>query len=192
MRHNKDSKRFNRRGGHLKAMLMNMTNDVFISGGVRTTSPRAKEVRRYVERMITLGKTGTVAARRRAMAFLRNKTTVTKLFDDIAPTYKDRNGGYTRILKVGIRPGDAAPMSMLQLVEGAEVSKETTKKAKPVKKEAAPKKAAPKPKKKTTAAAPKKETKAKPIKKEAKAKEKAKPKKKLAPKKTTKETTKKK
>lgn len=138
-------------------MLANMTNDVFNTGRIKTTTPRAKVLRRYVEKMITLGKDGTVPARRRAMAFLRDKNVVTKLFNDIAPQYKERNGGYTRILKLGVRPGDNAEMSFIELVEGAaqlaeakpKATKKTAAKAKP----AASKAAAAKPAKK---AAPKK------------------------------------
>jgi large subunit ribosomal protein L17 len=87
--------------------------------------------------MITLGKAGSLSSRRRAMAFMRNKGAVTKLFTEIAPVYKDRNGGYTRILKLGVRPGDCAPMSLIELVEGSPEGK--AKKAKPVKKKAASK-----------------------------------------------------
>lgn len=116
MRHNRDSKRFSRRGGHRKALFSNLTNDLLMEGRIKTTTPKSKELRRYVERMITLGKKGDVASRRRAMAFMGNKGAVTKLFDDIAPRYKDRSGGYTRSLKAGIRPGDAAPMSLIELV----------------------------------------------------------------------------
>ncbi|MEK7772907.1 MAG: 50S ribosomal protein L17 [Deltaproteobacteria bacterium] len=119
MRHNRDEKRFDRTASHLKSMMANMTNDLLLNGRIKTTTPRAKVLRRYAERMITLGKGGTVAARRRAMAFMRNKIAVTRLFSDIAQNYKERNGGYTRILKLGFRPGDAAHMSIIELVESA-------------------------------------------------------------------------
>ncbi len=119
MRHNRDEKRFDRTASHLKSMMANMTNDLLLNGRIKTTTPRAKSLRRYAERMITLGKSGSLAARRRAMAFMRNKTAVTRLFADIAPNYKERNGGYTRILKLGFRPGDAAHMSIIELVESA-------------------------------------------------------------------------
>ena len=122
-------------------MLANMTNDLFQYGRIKTTTPKAKELRRYAERMITLGKDGTLSARRRAMAFLRNKGTVTKLFVDIAPMYKERNGGYTRILKLGVRPGDCAPMSLIELVEGSVEPAEPTKKGKRAKKATPEKKA---------------------------------------------------
>ncbi len=120
MRHNRDDKRFNRTSGHLRCMMANLTNDLLNHGRIRTTTPKAKELRRFAERMITLGKSGTLAARRRAMAFLRNKKTVTRLFSEISPRYADRPGGYTRILKLGFRPGDCAPMSVIELVEGKE------------------------------------------------------------------------
>ncbi len=152
MRHNRDEKRFDRTYSHLRSMFSSMTNDLITAGRIRTTVPRAKELRRYAERMITLGKSGTLAARRRAFAFLRSKAAVTRLFTEIAPMYKERNGGYTRILKIGDRPGDAAPMSIIELVE-AEVRPEakaaktaskkraTTKKKAPAKAEAGTKKA---------------------------------------------------
>lgn len=119
MRHNRDEKRFDMNPGHLKSVMSNMTCDLVEVGRIRTTTPRAKMLRRYAERMITLGKDGTLAARRRAMAFLRDKTVVTKLFDKVSPQYKERNGGYTRILKLGVRPGDNAHMSIIELVENA-------------------------------------------------------------------------
>lgn len=115
-------------------MLANMTNDLFLNGRIKTTLPKAKELRRYAERMITLGKDGTLSARRRAMAFMRNKGAVTKLFVDIAPIYKERSGGYTRILKLGVRPGDCAPMSLIELVEGSVEPAEPPKKGKRAKK----------------------------------------------------------
>src|SRR3972149_86838 len=120
MRHNRDDKRFSRPLGHLRCMMANLTNSLFESGRKKTTAPKAKELRRYAEKMITLGKAGDVASRRRAMAFMRRKEVVTKLFDEIAPKYKERNGGYTRILKIGYRPGDSAPVSMIELVNDAD------------------------------------------------------------------------
>ncbi len=117
MRHNKDDKRFSRTGGHLRCMMSNMTNSLIEKGRIQTTTPKAKLLRRYVERMITLGKSGTLPARRRAMAFMRSKSAVTRLFADVAPRYNERKGGYTRILKTGFRPGDCAPMSIIELVE---------------------------------------------------------------------------
>jgi large subunit ribosomal protein L17 len=130
VRHNRDDKRFNRDSGHLRCMMANMTNDLILKGRIKTTLPKAKELRRYAERMITLGKNGTVPARRRAMAFMRNKGAVTRLFSDVAPMYKERSGGYTRILKLGVRPGDCAPMSLIELVEGSAEASKKGKKAK--------------------------------------------------------------
>ncbi|MFQ5736054.1 MAG: 50S ribosomal protein L17 [Thermodesulfobacteriota bacterium] len=171
MRHNRDEKRFDRTSSHLKAMMSNMTNDLLAEGRIKTTTPKAKLLRRYAEKMITLGKNGSVAARRRAMAFMRSKTTVTRLFVDIAPRFKDRNGGYTRILKIGHRPGDNAPMALIELVEETVTPVEA--KPKPKKKTPAKKAAAKKPADKKPAAkkaAPKKAAAEKAPKKEAAAK----------------------
>ncbi|MEK6790795.1 MAG: 50S ribosomal protein L17 [Deltaproteobacteria bacterium] len=134
MRHNRDEKRFDMAVGHLRAVMANMTNDLVLAGRIRTTTPRAKLLRRYAEKMITLGKDGSVHARRRAFAFMRNKIAVTRLFDDVAPQYKERKGGYTRIVKLGARPGDNAHMSFIELVESAKEAKATgTKPAKALK-----------------------------------------------------------
>ncbi|MFQ5586265.1 MAG: 50S ribosomal protein L17 [Thermodesulfobacteriota bacterium] len=128
MRHNRDEKRFNRHSGHLRCMMANMTNSLFLHGRINTTTPKAKELRRVAERMVTLGKQGDMPARRRAMAFMRSKDVVTKLFNEIAPRYRERNGGYTRIVKIGPRPGDAAPMSLIELVEESTPSPKKSKK----------------------------------------------------------------
>lgn len=118
MRHNRDEKRFDRPVGHLRCMLANMTNSLFINGRIKTTTAKAKELRRVAERMITLGKKGDLSSRRRALSFMRDKVAVKRLFEEIAPRYRERNGGYTRILRVGVRPGDSAPVAILELVEG--------------------------------------------------------------------------
>ncbi|MCK4846575.1 MAG: 50S ribosomal protein L17 [Deltaproteobacteria bacterium] len=123
MRHNKDNKRFSRNSGHLKALFSNLSKDLITHERLTTTTAKAKELRRYVERMITLGKAGDLASRRRAMAFMRSKGAVTKLFDDVALRYKSRPGGYTRIIKLGVRNGDRAPISIIELVEGEVVKK---------------------------------------------------------------------
>jgi large subunit ribosomal protein L17 len=123
MRHNRDEKRFNRPTGHLRCMMANMTNSLFLNGRINTTTAKAKELRRMAERMITLGKRGDMPARRRAMAFMRRKDVVAKLFNYIAPKCKDRNGGYTRTLKIGNRPGDCASMSMIELVDEKRATK---------------------------------------------------------------------
>ncbi|HHL40945.1 MAG TPA: 50S ribosomal protein L17 [Deltaproteobacteria bacterium] len=117
MRHNRDVKRFSRPKGHLRCMLANLTNDLLNEGRITTTVAKAKELRRYAERMITLGKAGDQAAMRRAMAFLRNKRTVKRLFGELAPLFKERKGGYTRIVKAGYRDGDCAPVAVIELVE---------------------------------------------------------------------------
>ena len=101
---------------HRKAMLRNLTTDVLAQGRITTTVTRAKETRRLVDKMITLGKRGDLHARRQALAFLYDEDVVTKLFDEIAPNYKDRNGGYTRVLKKGPRRGDSAEMAIIELV----------------------------------------------------------------------------
>ncbi|HBO83875.1 MAG: 50S ribosomal protein L17 [Deltaproteobacteria bacterium GWC2_42_11] len=117
MRHNRDEKRFDRRVGHLRCMMANLTNSLFIHGRIKTTTAKAKELRSIAEKMVTLGKKGNLASERRAAAFMRDKSVVKKLFKEISPKYKDRNGGYTRILKLGVRPGDSAHMSYIELVE---------------------------------------------------------------------------
>ena len=104
---------------HRRAMLANLTRDVINNESVKTTETRAKEVRKFVDKMITYGKNGSLVARRNALAFLQNNTTaVKKVFDDLAPRYAKRNGGYTRILKLTERRGDDALMVILELVEG--------------------------------------------------------------------------
>ncbi|MFQ5428150.1 MAG: 50S ribosomal protein L17 [Thermodesulfobacteriota bacterium] len=211
MRHNKDDKRFSRDGGHLRCMMSNMTNSLILNGRIKTTTPKAKLLRRYVERMITLGKSGSLPARRRAMAFLRDKTMVTRLFSEIAPRYAERNGGYTRIMKTGFRAGDCASVSIIELVEadsdkaatpsrsrrvaGSRRKPAAARKAAPAdktkavagkKKEAGTKKAAATTKKAATAKKAEGETKKAPSKKAATTKKAAEPKapaKKAAPKK---------
>lgn len=103
---------------HRKSMLSNITKDVIMNGYVETTETRAKEARKFVEKMITYGKDGGLVARRKALAFLRNDTTaVKKVFDELAPKYASRNGGYTRILKLDERRGDDALIVRLELVD---------------------------------------------------------------------------
>jgi len=100
-----------------KAMLRNLVTSFLESGKINTTVTRAKETRALAEKMITLGKKGTLAARRQALSFITKEDVVTKLFSEIAPKYADRNGGYTRIYKLGERRGDAAQMAILELVD---------------------------------------------------------------------------
>ena len=130
MRHNRDEKRFDRRVGHLRCMMANMTNSLFLHGRIRTTLPKAKELRSFAENMITLGKQGDTSARRRAMSFMRDKSVVERLFDEISLKYKDRNGGYTRILRADSRPGDSADMALIELIESGEAKEEKKGKTK--------------------------------------------------------------
>ena len=101
---------------HRRAMLRNLTTDLLREGRIETTVTRAKETKRMAEKMITLGKRGDLHARRQALAYIFDETVVTKLFEEIAPNYAERQGGYTRILKVGPRRGDGAEMAILELV----------------------------------------------------------------------------
>ena len=103
---------------HRRSMLANLTKDVIMNEKISTTETRAKEVRKFVDKMITYGKNGSLVSRRQALAFLHNDTeAVKKVFDELAPRYKDRNGGYTRILKTTERKGDDALMVILELVK---------------------------------------------------------------------------
>ncbi len=116
MRHLKDGNKLSRTSSHRKAMLSNMVSSVFEHKHIRTTTAKAKEARRMVERMITHAKKNTVAARRLVFDHLRRRDIVTILFDEIAPKFATRNGGYTRVLKLGRRQGDGAEISILELV----------------------------------------------------------------------------
>jgi large subunit ribosomal protein L17 len=120
MRHNKSGRKLNRNSSHRKAMFSNMANSLFDNEIIKTTLPKAKELRRVAEPLITLAKSDSVANRRSAFSKLRDKEMVGKLFNDLAPRYKDRPGGYTRILKCGFRSGDAAPMAYIELVDRPE------------------------------------------------------------------------
>ena len=118
MRHRKSGRRLGRNSSHRKAMFRNMATSLLCHETIRTTLPKAKELRRVVEPLITLAKEDGVANRRLAFSRLRDKEAVGKLFKDVGPRFKDRPGGYLRILKTGPRPGDAAPMAIVQLVDG--------------------------------------------------------------------------
>lgn len=126
MRHRKAGRKLNRNSSHRMAMLRNMVTSVLEQEHIVTTLAKAKEARRLVDRMITLGKRGDLHARRQALAYMRSKEVVAKLFDDLSKQYADRQGGYTRIIRTGNRLGDAAPMAILQLVNfsGDEGAKE--------------------------------------------------------------------
>ncbi|HQA60703.1 MAG: 50S ribosomal protein L17 [Tepidanaerobacteraceae bacterium] len=110
-------RKLGRPSGHRKMMLKNLTTDLFRYGRIETTETRAKEVRRIAEKMITLAKKNDLAARRLVLAELLDETTVKNLFDKIAPKYQDRNGGYVRLTKIGLRRGDSTPLAVLELVE---------------------------------------------------------------------------
>ena len=116
MRHRKSGRRFDMPTGQRIAMFRNLTTAVLEHGSVLTTEARAKETRRFVERMVTLGKRGTLHARRQALAFIYDDDVVRELFDDIAPRYAERPGGYTRVVKLVQRKGDGAKMARLELV----------------------------------------------------------------------------
>ena len=118
MRHLKSGRKLNRNSSHRKAMFRNMAASLIEHEQIKTTVPKAKELRKVAEPLITLGKTPTVANRRLAFNRLRNRTVVSKLFDDLGVRFKDRPGGYLRILKCGLRTGDKAPMAYVQLVDG--------------------------------------------------------------------------
>jgi len=118
MRHRKSGRKLGRNSSHRKAMFRNMATSLFLHETIRTTVPKAKELRRVVEPLITLAKEDGVANRRLAFDRLRDKEVVGKLFTDLGPRFKERPGGYVRILKLGPRPGDAAPMALVQLVDG--------------------------------------------------------------------------
>lgn len=120
MRHHKSGRKLNRNSSHRKAMFSNMANSLFDHEIIKTTLPKAKELRRIAEPLITLAKNDSVANRRNAFSKMRDKEIVGKLFSELAPRYKDRPGGYTRILKCGFRSGDAAPMAYIELVDRPE------------------------------------------------------------------------
>ena len=127
MRHRKDHRKLGRSVSHRRAMLRNLVTSLLEHEEVRTTDAKAKEVRRIAERMITLGKRGTLAARRQALKTLRSKEVASKVFDVLADRYGERAGGYTRILKLGRRPGDNAPISLIQLIpEGDEEAQQAS------------------------------------------------------------------
>ncbi len=118
MRHRKSGRKLGRSSPHRKAMFRNMATSLVRHEMIKTTVPKAKELRRVMEPLITLAKTDGVANRRLAFNRLRDQEAVGKLFTDLGPRFKDRPGGYLRILKTGPRPGDAAPMAIVQLVDG--------------------------------------------------------------------------
>ena len=128
MRHRHGLRKLNRTSSHRLAILRNMTNSLFLHEAIKTTLPKAKELRRVAEPLITLAKTPTVANRRLAFDRLRDRDMVTKLFNELGPRYQGRPGGYLRILKFGFRQGDAAPMALVELMDrpNAEAAPEGT------------------------------------------------------------------
>jgi large subunit ribosomal protein L17 len=130
MRHNKAGRRLGRTTSHRTAMFRNMVTSFLQHERITTTDAKAKELRPIAEKMITLGKKGDLSAVRQAASFIRDKKVVTKLFAVIAPRYKQRDGGYTRIIKIGQRLGDSSPLSVIELVEEEIKKKEVKKKTK--------------------------------------------------------------
>ncbi len=125
MRHRHGLRKLNRTSSHRLAMLRNMANSLFTHEVIKTTLPKAKELRRVAEPLITLAKVATVANRRVAFDRLRDREVVTKLFNELGPRYQARPGGYLRILKYGFRQGDAAPMALVELVGRPDAKAET-------------------------------------------------------------------
>ncbi len=117
MRHARSGRKFNRTASHRKAMFASMAVALIKHEQIKTTLPKAKDLRRVVDRLITLGKRGDLHARRQALSTLRDTTIAAKLFDDLGPRYKERQGGYTRVIKAGFRYGDMAPMALIELVD---------------------------------------------------------------------------
>ncbi len=123
MRHGKTNRRFNRRPEHRKAMLANMAASLITHEQIVTTLPKAKDIRPIVEKLVTLGKKGSLHARRQAISEMRDRDAVKKLFDVLAPRYKERAGGYLRIIKAGFRYGDMAPLAVIEFVDRDESAK---------------------------------------------------------------------
>ena len=123
MRHLNAGRKLNRTGAHRKALFRNLVTSLLEHEHVRTTDAKAKELRSVADRMVTLGKRGTLHARRQALAYIRSATVVKKLFDEVAPRFRDRMGGYTRVIKLGHRHGDAASMSIIELTDLGEAAK---------------------------------------------------------------------
>jgi large subunit ribosomal protein L17 len=124
MRHQKSGRKLNRTASHRWALMRNMITSLLREEQIKTTDAKAKELRRWVDRVITLGKQGSLHARRQVLGIVQDKAVVRKLFDTLGPRFKERPGGYTRIIKIGIRRGDAAPVSIIELVGGEASSAE--------------------------------------------------------------------
>ena len=117
MRHGNSNRKLNRTHEHRKAMFANMVCSLIEHEQIQTTLPKAKELKKIVDKYITLGKKGSLHSRRKAISRLKQNSAVSKLFETLAPRYKERNGGYTRVLKAGFRYGDAAPLAVIELVD---------------------------------------------------------------------------
>jgi large subunit ribosomal protein L17 len=130
MRHLNQGRKLNRTSAHRKALFRNLVLALVKHERIKTTDAKAKELRRYADRMVTLGKRGDLAARRLAFAFMQSRDAVKRLFDEIAPRFRERNGGYTRVVKFGFRRGDAAFLSIVEFSDHAEeaASRKTPKK----------------------------------------------------------------
>ena len=142
MRHRVAGKKLNRTPSHRRALFRNLVTALLQHEAVRTTDAKAKELKRWGDRMITLGKQGTLHARRRAAALIHGRDVVKKLFDELAPRYGSRSGGYTRVVKLGVRAGDAAPVSLVELVDRPGREPETGKKKPQARRDGAKKAAA--------------------------------------------------
>ena len=123
MKHNIKNRKLNKTSSHRKAMFMNMSNSLIKHEQITTTLPKAKELRRFVEKIITLGKKGKLESRRKAISILQDQKMAKKIFDVLAVRYKERNGGYTRIIKLGNRFGDNAPTAVIEFVDRDEDAK---------------------------------------------------------------------
>jgi len=132
MRHGKSGKKLGRTTSHRIAMLRNMVTSFLKYEKIRTTDVKAKELKKVAEKMVTLGKRGDLHARRQALAFVRDKDVVSKLFDELSVRYRDWNGGYTRIIKIGHRNGDNAPMAIIEFIREA-IQEEPKRKTQPEK-----------------------------------------------------------
>ena len=126
MRHLKAGRKLNRTSAHRKALFRNLVTSLIDHEQVRTTDAKAKELRRFADRMVTLAKRGSLHARRQALAFIRSRRVVAKLFDEVAGRFRERPGGYTRTVKLGHRHGDAAAMSVIELTDRGEAAKAET------------------------------------------------------------------
>ena len=116
MRHNKTGRKLGRKTAHRKALMSNLASALITNKRIKTTNAKAKELRRYIEPLVTFAKKGDLHSRRQVLKKIRHKSVVRELFDDIGPTFSNRNGGYTRIIKLGIRGNDCAPISMIEFV----------------------------------------------------------------------------